>query len=94
MSKAVLVKFRHQTNQKVKRRGNAPHFLAESKIPEAAAAEKLENYIMLWMDRWHICENNMEKRMKGHDRGIAAHGGRQKGLDIHSQSPSVPQENK
>jgi hypothetical protein len=36
----------------------------------------------------------MEKRMKGHDRGIAAHGGRQKGLDIHSQSPSVPQENK
>jgi hypothetical protein len=47
VSKAVLVKFRHQTNQKVKRRGNAPHFLAESKIPEAAAAEKLENYIML-----------------------------------------------
>jgi hypothetical protein len=20
---------------------------------------------MLWMDRWHICENNMEKEWKG-----------------------------
>jgi hypothetical protein len=59
--------------------------LAESKIPEAAAVEILEDYIMLWMDRWHICENNMEKRMKGHDHG-AMH---QKGLDIHSQSPLV-----
>jgi hypothetical protein len=54
-------------------------------IPEAAAAEMLEDYIMLWMDRWHICENNMEKRMKGHDRGAA----RQMGLDIHSQAPLV-----
>jgi hypothetical protein len=47
VSKAVLVKFGSQTNQKVKRQGNAPHFLAESKIPEAAAAEILEDYIML-----------------------------------------------
>jgi hypothetical protein len=48
VSKAVLVKFGCQTNQKVKRRGNAaPHFLAESMIPEAAAAEMLEDYIML-----------------------------------------------
>jgi hypothetical protein len=28
VSKAVLVKFGHQTNQKVKRQSNAPHFLA------------------------------------------------------------------
>jgi hypothetical protein len=47
VSKAVLAKFGHQTNQKVKRRGKAPHFLPKSKIPEAAAAEVLENYIML-----------------------------------------------
>jgi hypothetical protein len=47
VSKAVLVKFGRQTNQKMKRRSNAPHFSAESKIPEAAAAETLEDYIML-----------------------------------------------
>jgi hypothetical protein len=47
VSKAVLAKFGCQTNQKVKRLGNAPHFSAESKIPEAAAAEILEDYIML-----------------------------------------------
>jgi hypothetical protein len=47
VSKAVLVKFGCQTNPKVKRRGNKPHFSAESKIPEAAAAEILEDYIMV-----------------------------------------------
>jgi hypothetical protein len=34
-------------SEETKRRSNAPHFLAESEIPEAAAAEKLEDYIML-----------------------------------------------
>jgi hypothetical protein len=29
VSKAVLAKFGHQTNQKVKRRSDAPHFSAE-----------------------------------------------------------------
>jgi hypothetical protein len=37
----------------------------ESKIPEAAAAEILEDYKMLWMDRRHVCENNMKKERKG-----------------------------
>jgi hypothetical protein len=47
VSKVVLAKFGRLTNQKVKRRGNTPHFLAESKIPEAAAAEILEDYKLL-----------------------------------------------
>jgi hypothetical protein len=37
----------------------------ESKIPEAAAVEILEDYKMLWMDRRHVCENNMKKERKG-----------------------------
>jgi hypothetical protein len=48
VSKAVLAKSGHQTNQKVKRRSNALFISQpESKIPEAAAAEILEDYIML-----------------------------------------------
>jgi hypothetical protein len=48
VSKVVLVKFGRQTNQKVKRRSKM-HLISrpESKIPEAAAAEILEAYIML-----------------------------------------------
>jgi hypothetical protein len=53
---------------------------SESKIPEAAAAETLEDYIMLWMDRRHICENNMKKERKGTSRHRGAR--RQKGLFI------------
>jgi hypothetical protein len=48
-------------------RDEATHLISwpELKIPEAAAAEILEDYIMLWMDRWHVCENNMKKECKG-----------------------------
>jgi hypothetical protein len=64
------------TKQIKKWRDVATHFISrpEWKIPEAAAAEILEDYIILWMDRWHVCENSVEKRMKGHNRGIAARG--------------------
>ncbi len=57
----------------------------ESKIPEAAAAEILEDYILLWMDRRHVCENNMKKECKGM---MALWRTVSKGL-VHSQSPSV-----
>jgi hypothetical protein len=102
VSKAVLAKFGHQTNQKVKRRSDAPHFSAEWKIPEAAAVEILEDYIILWMDRRHVCENNMEKRMKGQDRGIMAHGAKRAcsfsislgSVPLASNKPATPKCNK
>jgi uncharacterized protein (DUF4415 family) len=49
VSKVVLAKFGCQTNQKVKRRSSAVHLISqpESKIPKAAAAEILEDCIML-----------------------------------------------
>jgi hypothetical protein len=48
VSKGVLAKFGHQTNQNVKRQSKT-HLISrpESKIPEAAAAEILEDYIIL-----------------------------------------------
>jgi hypothetical protein len=54
------------TKSKSEQRDEAMHLISwpESKIPETAAAEILEDYIMLWMDRRHICENNMKKERK------------------------------
>jgi hypothetical protein len=61
----------------------------KSKIPEAAAAEILEDYIMLGMDRRHICENNMKKERKG--RTAASWRAAPK-VRVPSQSPLVPRQ--
>jgi hypothetical protein len=49
VSKVNIAKFGHQTNQKRKEMKQRTSFISwpKSKIPEAAAAEILEDYIML-----------------------------------------------
>jgi hypothetical protein len=69
-------------------RDEAMHLISrpKSKIPEAAATEILEDYIMLWMDRRHICENNMKNERKA---TTAASWCAIPKRAFHSQSPSV-----
>jgi hypothetical protein len=85
VSKLVLGEFRCQ--QIKKRRDEAVHLISwpESKIPKAAAAEILEDCIMLWMTEGTYVRI-IWKKHKG--TTVASWHAAPKGL-VHSQSPSV-----